>query len=72
MTDAKPLSARDKKRKEEQRQKKTKLWNVTTHTEYIQKQADFPHLYKAQGDILAKHSKEDRENLFENNLVASV
>ena len=44
---------------------------MTTHTEYIQKQADFPHLYKAQGDILAKHSKEDRENLFENNLVAS-
>jgi citrate lyase synthetase len=64
------LSAREKKLKEDERRKKSKAWNVTTHTEYIIKQSDFPQYYKPQGDILTKYSKEDREKIFENNLVS--
>lgn len=64
------MTAREKKAMEEAKKKAPK-WNVTTHTEYIRKESDFPQYYKPQGDVLTKYSKEDRERLFENNLVGS-
>lgn len=62
------MTAKEKRKAEEAR-KKAPQWNVTTHTEYIRKESDFPQHYKPQGDILSKYSKEDREKLFQNNLV---
>ena len=59
----------NEKRKAEKARKKPPQWNVTTHTEYIRKESDFPKYYKPQGDILSRYSKEDREKLFQNNLV---
>lgn len=70
-TPARAPSIRDKRQKEAEQAKKAPAWNKTTHTAYIQLQADFPHLHAPEGDVLAKYSKADRSKFFEGTLVGS-